>query len=158
MSKVHSHSIGQGLHEDSDPPAILFREFSIDGKAIIQPLEQNSFGRVLLERHQRRLESAGDRVINRVGIELPAEIAKILRAPVAIDQVTVRDSVRRPRKEIRQPHLIAHVPRQHIQGEIKRPRHLFKDLVKQFLPGGLGRRGRAFSQRTSSLPSIPFSR
>ena len=65
--------------------------------------------------------------------ELRGELIKVSQALRAIEQIRIGDGIRCAREEIRQPHLVAHANRQHVQREIKRTGNLLEDIVQELM-------------------------
>ena len=87
---------------------------------------------------------------------LSFELTEEIQPTRAIDQLRVRNRVRRAGKEVGEAYLIAHISRNHGQGRVEEAGHLLEEIAEQFLLGGLYTRSHTY--RTSMVPSIPLSR
>ena len=93
---------------------------------------------------KRRLNPLHIRSPPIVSSELRSKFVKISEPFFATDQVRIGDGVGGTREEIGQSHLVAHIPRQHVEGQVKRPGNLLKDAVEEFVSCGVDRRGATF--------------
>ncbi len=93
---------------------------------------------------ERRLDRLHIRSPRIGSSELRPKFAEISKPLFAIDQIRIGDSVGSTREEIGQSHLVTHIPRQHVEGQVKRPGNLLEDAVKEFVSCGVDRRGATF--------------
>jgi hypothetical protein len=70
-------------------------------------------------REKGRLNRLDGLRLDSVACELSAKHVQILKALLTPDQVGVGDRIGRPRKQISQAHLVAHIRRKDIQRQVK---------------------------------------